>query len=72
MTVTFAPPTRPMPPGTPRGAPSVFGREVVLAGEPGAPRALQWRLGRKAASCAPSCVPPSRASCARPCVSGLQ
>jgi hypothetical protein len=28
-----------MPPGTPRGAPWVFGREVVLAGEPGAARA---------------------------------
>jgi uncharacterized membrane protein len=28
--------------GAPRGAPWLFGREVVLAGEPDAPTALQW------------------------------
>ena len=40
MSVTYAPNPWPMPP------PSAFGREVVLPGPPGAPRALQWLLKR--------------------------
>lgn len=32
-----------MPPGTPRNVPWLFGRELVLAGEPGAARALHWQ-----------------------------
>lgn len=36
-----------MPPGPPHSVSWLYGREVVLAGEPGAPRALQWLLRRK-------------------------
>jgi len=35
-----------MPPDTPRSVPWLFGREIVLAGQRGAPRALQWLLKR--------------------------
>lgn len=45
MTATFAPSPWPMPQGAQR-LPWLFGREVVLAGLPGAPRALQWLLQR--------------------------
>ena len=40
MTATFAPRSWPMPPGTPRSGPWLFGHEVTLAGLP----ALQWLL----------------------------
>jgi uncharacterized membrane protein len=42
MSISVAHQPWPAPPGSPRGAPWVFGREVVLRGLPGAPRALQW------------------------------
>ncbi len=42
MSVTLAPSPWQVPPRTPRA----FGHEVVLHGQPGAPRALQWRLWR--------------------------
>lgn len=46
MTTTFAPNPWSLPPGAPRSAPWLFGREVVLEGQQGALRALQWRLKR--------------------------
>lgn len=46
MTATYAASPWPLQPGAPCGAPWLFGREVVLAGQQGAPRALQWRLKR--------------------------
>jgi len=46
MSVTYAPSPWPVPPGKHRSVPWVFGREVILETEPGAPRALQWRLLR--------------------------
>lgn len=49
MTATFASSPWPVPHDAGGGAtrlPWLFGREVVLAGLPGAPRALQWRLWR--------------------------
>ncbi|MDP1651052.1 MAG: DUF2244 domain-containing protein [Rubrivivax sp.] len=46
MTATFATSPWSLPPGAPRSAPWQFGREVVLSGLQGAPRALQWRLRR--------------------------
>jgi len=46
MTATIAPSPWPMSPGALRGAPWRFGRFVVLGGEPGAPRVLQWLLAR--------------------------
>lgn len=42
MTAAFATSPWSLAPGAVRGMPWVFGREVVLAGRPGAPRALQW------------------------------
>lgn len=52
MSVTFAPHAWPLPTGTPRHAPWLFGGEVVLADIPGAPRALQW-LQKRNCSLAP-------------------
>lgn len=49
MTATYAQRHWPTPSSPPRTLPWVFGRELVLAGLPGAPRALQWRLGRQTA-----------------------
>jgi uncharacterized membrane protein len=46
MTATFASHPWPMPSGTLRSVPWQFGREVVVAGQRGAPRALQWLLKR--------------------------
>ena len=46
MTAALAQSPWPSPPGAPRGAPWLFGREVVLGGLPGAPSALQWLLKR--------------------------
>jgi uncharacterized membrane protein len=46
MTATLAPSSWPGPAGALRGLPWLFGREVVLGGLPGAPRALQWLLQR--------------------------
>jgi uncharacterized membrane protein len=46
MSAAFAPSPWPLPPGVSPRLPWLFGREVVLAGVPGAPRALQWRLLR--------------------------
>lgn len=46
MTATLASSSWPVPSGALRGLPWLFGREVVLGGVPGAPRALQWLLQR--------------------------
>ncbi|MBL8305511.1 MAG: DUF2244 domain-containing protein [Rubrivivax sp.] len=48
MSATFAPSPWPAPQPQPSvpAAPWVFGREVDVAGRPGAPRALQWLLKR--------------------------
>lgn len=52
MSATFAPHAWPLPAGTSRQGPWVFGREVILADIPGAPRALQW-LQKRNCSLAP-------------------
>lgn len=46
MTAAYAPSPWPATAGTACPLPWVFGRELVLKGLPGAPRALQWRLWR--------------------------
>lgn len=46
MTATFAPRHWPLPPESPRRAPWLFGRELVLDGRADSPRVLQWLLRR--------------------------
>lgn len=49
MSAIYAPGPWPFSQAAPRQGPWVFAREVVLAGVPGAPRALQWLLRRHSA-----------------------
>lgn len=49
MSVTFAAPAWPGPHAAPRDGGWLFGREVVFAGLPGAPRGVQWLQQRNCA-----------------------